>query len=259
MKNVALITGASGGIGAEFARIHAENGGDLVLVARSADKLQQLKSELEAEYSVKVLVLVEDLSDQDAARKVYEETEAQAIEVDLLINNAGFGRHGRFFEQDLETAESMMQLNMGTLTNFTHLYLEGMVARRRGRVLNVASVAAFLPGPLQAVYYATKAYVLSFSQAIAEELRDTGVSVTALCPGPVETSFVAEGKLEGVKAFDNAASPESVARRGYDAAMKGKLVEITDLKLSLMLNWIVPFLPRKLVLKLSRKSMEKSS
>jgi hypothetical protein len=258
VKNVALITGASGGLGAEFARIHASGGGDLVLVARSGEKLRQLKYDLESAHSVNVLVITEDLSAKGSAQTIYEATESEGIVIDVLINNAGFGGHGCFVDRELMKEEAMMQLNIATLTSLTHLYLKVMVGRGKGKILNVASTAAFLPGPLQAVYYATKAYVLSFSQAIAEELRGSGVSVTALCPGPIKTSFAAAGGLDGVKAFENAASPESVAQCGYSAMRRGKLVVINDWKLSLILNWIVPFLPRKTVLSISRKSMEKS-
>jgi len=259
MTNTALITGASSGIGTEFARIHARNGGDMVLVARSADKLEALKQELESAHAVKVVVIAEDLSVAGAAQRVFSATEAAGVQVDLLINNAGFGGHGKFHERELAEDESMIQLNITTLTALTHLYLQGMQARGQGRVLNVASTAAFLPGPLQAVYYATKAYVLSFSQAIAEELRGTGVTVTALCPGPVKTGFVERGNLEGVEVFDKAASAESVAACGYTAMQKGKLVVINERGLSFLLNWVTPFMPRRLVLKVSRQAMEKTA
>ncbi len=258
MANTALITGASSGIGTEFARIHARNGGDMVLVARSADKLNELKQELESAYKVSVTVITADLSVAGSAAQVFAATEAAGTQIDVLINNAGFGGHGKFHERALAEEEAMMQLNMATLTSLTHLYLQGMIARGQGKVLNVASTAAFLPGPLQAVYYATKAYVLSFSQAIAEELNGTGVSVTALCPGAVKTGFVERGNLEGVEVFDKAASAESVAECGYKAMQKGQLVVINEPALSFLLNWVTPLLPRKVVLKVSRKAMEKT-
>lgn len=253
----ALITGASNGIGMEFAKLHAAKKGNLVLVARSEDRLESLKASLETQYDVSVAVLVEDLSVPGAAQSVFEQTEAAGITVDLLINNAGFGGHGKFHQRDLAREEAMMQLNMGTLTSLTHLYLQGMVTRKQGAILNVASTAGFLPGPLQAVYFATKAYVLSFSQAIAEELSKSGVTVTALCPGPVKTDFVIQGDLEGVKAFDKAASAESVAKCGYKAMEQGKLIAINDNSLGFMLNWVTPFVPRKVLLKASRFAMEK--
>ncbi len=258
MSNTALITGASSGIGTEFARIHAARGGDMVLVARSQSKLESLKAELESAHGIKVSVIAEDLSIAGSAEKLFAATEAAGIQIDVLINNAGFGGHGKFHERDLARDEAMMQLNMATLTSLTHLYLQGMVKRDSGQILNVASTAGFMPGPLQAVYYATKAYVLSFSQAIAEELSDTRVTVTALCPGAVKTGFVAEGNLEGVEIFDKAASAESVAKFGYEAMEQGKLVVINEPALNFMLNWITPLLPRKVLLKISRKAMEKT-
>ena len=207
MKQTALITGASNGIGLELARIHAKRGGDLVLVARSQDKLNQLADELHAQYhDIQITVIAQDLAMPHAAQSVFAQTEQLGIQVDILINNAGFGGHGRFFERELAKEQQMIQLNITTLTELTHLYLQGMVARRSGKILNVSSTASFMPGPLQAVYYATKAYVTSFSQAVAEEVREFGISVTALCPGAVATDFVAAGDLQGVDAWKNAKS-----------------------------------------------------
>ena len=146
---------------------------------------------------------------------------------------------------------------MVSLVNLTHLYLQGMVSRNSGKILHVASIAGFIPGPLQAVYYATKAFVVSFSQAIAQELSDTNVTSTVLCPGAVATGFVETGDLNNIAAWDNAASPESVAKCGYEAMMKGNLVKFNQFSLSFLINWIVPFLPRKTVLKMSQSAMEK--
>lgn len=257
MSNTALITGASSGIGLELAKIHARKNGDLVLVARSEAKLIALKSELEEEYGVKVDVITLDLSQSDAAQSLFEQTEALALQIDMLINNAGFGGHGKFHERSLVDEQSMMQVNMVALTNLTHLYLKGMVGRNKGRILNVSSTASFMPGPLQAVYYATKSYVTSFSQAVAEEVKDNNVTVTALCPGTVATGFVAAGNLEGVDAWKNAKSPQSVAECGYKAMEAGELVAFNESSLKFMFNWIFPLLPRKSVLKMSRQFMEK--
>ncbi len=254
----ALITGASGGIGLELARLHAKKGGNLVIVARSQDKLKQLKEELESSYSIKVTVIAEDLTDQNSPQRIFNETEKLGIQVDILINNAGFGGHGRFHERSYQEDHKMMQVNMVALTHLTHLYLKGMVSRNNGQILNISSTASFMPGPLQAVYYATKAYVTSFSQAIAEEVKDYGVTVTALCPGAVATGFVAAGNLEGVEIFKKAKSAESVAKCGYEAMEKGQLVAFNESSLKFMLNWIVPLLPRTLVLKISRQAMEKT-
>ena len=258
-SNTALITGASSGIGLEFARIHAKTGGDMALVARSEGKLQELKKELEAEYGVSVAVIAEDLSGPDAAQRIFDKTQELGLEIDVLINNAGFGGHGKFHTRDLADEHGMIQVNIVTLMDLTHKYLKGMVERRRGKVLNVSSTASFIPGPLQAVYYATKAFVTSFSQAIAEEVAEYNVTVTALCPGAVATGFAKAGDLEGVEAFKSARSPESVAKCGYDAMQKGKLVVINEGKLDFLLNWVIPILPRKSVLKMSRQAMEKTA
>lgn len=254
----ALITGASGGIGLELARIHASKGGNLVLVARSEGKLSALKQQLEKEFGIQAMVIAEDLSDPMSAQRIFERTQSEGVEIGVLINNAGFGGHGLFHQRDLEAEQGMMQVNMVSLTNLTHLYLKGMVGRNSGYILNVSSTASFIPGPLQAVYYATKAYVTSFSQALAEELKGTGVTVTALCPGAVATGFVAAGDLQGVDIWKNARSAESVARCGYQAMEQGDLVAFNETRLKLFLNWIMPLLPRKMVLKFSRQTMEKS-
>ena len=204
-----------------------------------------------------VWVIAEDLSSPDSAERIYEQTEQLGIKVSTLINNAGFGGHGLFHQRELVKDQAMMQVNMVTLTNLTHLYLQDMVKANFGRILNVSSTASFMPGPLQAVYYATKAYVTSFTQAIAEEVREYNITATALCPGTVATDFVAAGDLEGVDAWKNAKSPRSVAAIGYKDMEKGKLVSFNESGLKFMLNWIIPLLPRKMVLKVSRQAMEK--
>ncbi len=259
MKNTALVTGASSGIGAELARFHAVKGGDLVIVARREEALNQLKSELESVHGITVKVIVADLAQPDAAEKIFAVTEAENIQIDILINNAGFGGHGKFYERDLAKDQAMMQVNMVSLVNLTHKYLQGMVSRNSGKILHVASTAGFFPAPLQAVYFATKAFVVSFSQAIAQELDNTNVTSTLLCPGAVATGFVAAGDLEGVSVWDKAASPESVAKCGYEAMMQGELVKINEPSLDFMVNWVVPFLPRKILLKMSQQIMEKSN
>ena len=259
MANTALITGASSGIGLELARIHAGKGGNLILVARSKDKLEALATELSDHHGIEVSVIAEDLSRAESAQTIFEQTEALGLQVDTLINNAGFGGHGRFHERELAAEQAMMQVNMVSLTNLTHLYLQGMVARRQGKILNVSSTASFAPGPLQAVYYASKAYVTSFTQAIADEVAEFNITATALCPGAVATGFVAAGNLQGVAIWKNAKSPRSVAEFGYKAMEAGELVAINERSLRLMFNWITPLLPRKTLLKMSRNAMEKSS
>lgn len=258
MTNTVLITGASNGIGLELAKIHAEQGDNLVLVARSKDKLEALAEGLRTKFHINVDVIAQDLSTRDAAAQLTLATEERGLTIDVLINNAGFGGHGQFAQRAIEDDKAMMQLNMITLTELTHFYLQGMIERNKGKILNVSSTASFIPGPLQAVYYATKAYVTSFSQAIAEELRGSNITVTALCPGAVATGFVEAGDLEGLALWKNAKSPRSVAECGYNAMQQGKLIAINEPQLSIMLNWVIPFLPRKLVLKMSRQAMEKS-
>lgn len=255
----ALVTGASSGIGAELARLHASKKGDVVLVARREQALNELKGELENTYGITATVIVADLAQPDAAANIFAATEAAGIQVDILINNAGFGGHGKFYERELAQDQAMMQVNMVSLVSLTHLYLQGMVQRNSGKILHVASTAGFLPGPLQAVYYATKSFVLSFSQAITQELSETNVTSTVLCPGAVATGFVAAGNLAGNSTWDNAATPESVAKCGYEAMMAGDLVKINEPRLAFLLNWVIPFLPRKMVLKMSQQTMEKDS
>lgn len=255
MKKVALVTGASSGIGKELAFYHASQGGDLVLVARREDVLHNIKQNIETKYGVKVLVLPVDLSNPKSAAEIYRQTKKENIFVETLINNAGFGTSGKFHKQDLSQNLNMIQVNVSSLVSLSHFYLQDMVEKDKGQILNVASVAAFLPGPRLACYYATKAFVLSFSQALNEELSQTKVSVTAVCPGPVDTEFADTADLNNVKIFDRAASAESVARCGYLAMQNKKIVKITDPKMSFLLNWIVPFAPRRLLLKISQKMM----
>ncbi len=257
MANRALITGASGGIGMELARYHAAKGGDLVLVARREDALNSLKQELINEHGIQVMVIAADLTQANAAQDIFNATEQANVQVDILINNAGVGGHGKFHERELEKDLAMMQLNMTSLVALTHLYMQGMIERKQGHILHVASTAAFMPGPLQAIYYATKSFVVSFSQAIAQELKDTGVSSTALCPGAVATGFVAAGDLDGLGLWDNAKTADSVAKFGYEAMEKKKLVAVNEFALGFMTRWIVPLLPRQLALSISESLMKK--
>ena len=258
MAGVALITGASAGIGEDLAHIHAEKGGDLVLVARREDRLQEIADELRSAHGVEVNVVAMDLTAPNAAQTLFDTVASMAIDVDVLINNAGFGGHGKFHEADLDREQRMMQLNMVALTELTHLFVQPMVERGEGMILNVGSSAGFLPGPLQAVYYATKAYVNSFSQAIANELSGTGVTVTVLCPGPVATEFQEAADLGGVKGFELAADSRSVAECGYKVMEKGTLLAINDPKIRVFMEGILPWIPRKPLLWMSRKTMEKS-
>lgn len=257
MKKTALITGASSGIGKELARIHAEKGGDLVIVARRREQLDDLKKELEEKHSVQVTVIAKDLARPEAGQEIYDEVKAAGIGVEYLINNAGFGGRGKFHERDWSQDLAMIQLNVVTLTALCRLFLPEMVARDHGRILNVSSTASFMPGPLQAVYYATKAFVTFFSNAVAEELHDTGVTVTALLPGATETEFAQTSGMDETGLFAKTVSARSVAQDGYDAMVAGKLDVVSGLTFgqTLMVR-AIPFTPKKLLLRQVRKMQE---
>lgn len=256
MQKVALITGASSGIGKDLAHIHAEKGGDLIIIARREQELLDLKKELEKKHGVEVMVMAKDLIAEGACQEIHDAIKKEGINVEYLINNAGFGGYGNFHEQDSDYQQDMIDLNIKALTKLTRLFLPWMVERNSGRILNVASTAGLLPGPLQAVYFATKAYVVSLSQGIAGELMDTEVTCTALCPGAVATEFAQQADLESTDLFKNPASSRSVAEVGYKAMLKGKLVAINELGLKIQLEYLVPFAPRKLVLSMVKKMQE---
>jgi uncharacterized protein len=244
----ALITGASGGIGYEFAKLLAKDCNTLVLVARSKDRLNTIKQELETASSASVTVIDQDLADPGAAEKIFHRLESEHIIVDILVNNAGFGDHGAFVETDWQKEEKMIAVNISALTEMTKLFLKGMVERKNGRIVNVASTAAFQPGPFMSVYYASKAYVLSFSEAIANELEGTGVTITALCPGPTATGFANAARMERSRLFrfGKPASATDVARFGYEAMKKGKTVAIHGL-VNKLIAFSVRTSPRKLL------------
>ncbi|MEJ8475869.1 SDR family NAD(P)-dependent oxidoreductase [Roseibium algae] len=248
MSNTALITGASSGIGRELARYHAHMGGDLIITARREAELISLKAELEAAHNVKVKTVALDLAAEGGAVALYEATKEQTIEI--LINNAGFGGHGKFLDRDITADQGMIDLNISALVTLCHLVGKDMVARGRGKVLNVSSTAAYQPGPLQATYFATKAFVSSLSPALDYEWRPSGVTVTALEPGFVKTEFAEVAAMGHIEKTKFGATPESVAKFGYDAMLKGKLRVINDPKMRFMLNWLVPLLPRRMVLQM---------
>ncbi|GAB5409858.1 MAG: SDR family oxidoreductase [Balneolaceae bacterium] len=258
MKEVALITGASSGIGKDLAFVHAEKGKDLVIVARRKEQLEELKKELESKHNVAVKVIAKDLIAEGASQEIYDELEKEGIDVEYLINNAGFGGHGRFHEQDSDFQQQMITLNISSLTEMNRLFLPAMIARDSGRILNVASTAGYIPGPLQAVYFATKAYVLSLSQGIAGELMGTKVTSTALCPGAVKTEFMEVANLEGTDLTKGMKSSRSVAEFGYDAMMKGKTDVINEPWLGFQLKYMIQFVPKKMVFKMIRKLQEKT-
>lgn len=257
MKKVALITGASSGIGKELAKIHAEKGGDLVLIARSKDKLEALKSELEEKHSVQVEIMARDLTDPHAAKLIYDEVKTAGIQIDYLINNAGFGGHGKFHERPWKQDLSMINLNITALTALTRFFLPDMVKRNNGKILNTSSTASFLPGPLQAVYFATKAYVTFFSNAIAEELHDTKITVTNLMPGATETEFAKTSGMDKTNLFEKTVSARSVAEDGYQGMVQGKLDVVSGLTTSQkVMMKMIPFTPKKVLLKQIRQMQE---
>ena len=226
MNPTALITGASGGIGEQLARLFAAHRYDLVLVARSADKLQSLSAELARAHGVQARSLAADLAHPDAPSELFQAL--QGVAIDVLVNNAGFGARGPYAELDYQVEARMIQVNVAALAHLTRLFLPGMLARRNGKILNVASTAAYVPGPFMAVYYASKAFVLSFSEALAEEVQGSGVTVTALIPGPTETNFAATAGTQDSRLFRTASvmSAAAVARVGFDGLMAGKRVAI---------------------------------
>jgi len=254
---LALITGASSGIGDELARLFARHGHPLVLSGRRTDRLQALASQLQREYGVSVTVLTKDLAVPGAADELHAELKQLGLSVDCLVNNAGFGLYGFFAESNLSDQLQIIQVNLTALTHLSRLVLPDMIARRRGRILNVASTAAFQPGPLMSIYYATKAFVLSFSEALADELRGTGVTVTALCPGPTSTEFHARSGIgETPLGRTVRMSAERVAREGYRGMLAGQPLVIPGLR-NRLLATLVRWLPRRMVTRFVRRIQEK--
>jgi len=255
----ALITGASGGIGYELARLFARDHYDLVLVARRSDKLTQVAAELQEQFGVTVKTIALDLAAAPAPKFLFDQLEREGVAVDILVNNAGFGAFGEFASMPEEEILGQIHLNITALTHLTRLFLPAMVARRSGKIMNVASTAAFQPGPLMAVYYASKAYVLSFSEALANEVAGSGVSVTCFCPGATDTGFAKRAAVENSRLFKKvgAMNVEAVAQDGYRGLMAGRTLVISGAK-----NWLVAesvrFAPRKLVTALSRWIADKA-
>jgi short-subunit dehydrogenase len=246
-----LITGASSGIGLELAKCFAADGCRLILIARNTSALEKLAEELRQKNKIEAIVLTADLSLPETPKRIFQELSAQKISVDVLVNNAGFGAHGEFVELSLPRQLEMLQVNITALTELTGLFLPGMIQRERGGILNVSSVAGFQPGPGMTVYYATKAFVLSFTEALAEELSDTNLKISVLCPGPTETNFgnVARGKK--IRQLKTAKmSAQAVARCGHRDFRNGKVVSIPGLqnKFFVFINRIVPrWFPPKVV------------
>lgn len=258
-KNYALITGASSGIGRDLTHCFASDGWSVILTARRVDRLKELAKEISNQYGVSAQVLAGDLSKPETPEFIYKECETKGWDVDALVNNAGFASYGAFHETDLHNELDLLQVNINALTQLCKLFIPGMISRQRGYILNVGSTAGFQPGPLMAVYYASKAYVVHFSEAIANELKDKGIKVTVLCPGPTETEFVERAGLEGSNLFKSLHVMDSrpVAQAGYDGLMTGKTVVIPGLmnKLTVQSNRISP---RKWVTGIVRQIQERS-
>ncbi|HET7322852.1 MAG TPA: SDR family oxidoreductase [Halococcus sp.] len=250
-EETALITGASSGIGKALARRFARSGHGVVLVARREQRLRTLATELEREHGVETAVVVADLATPDGADRLYETIRERGIRIDILVNNAGIGTQGRFVETDLDTERDELQLNVVTPTVLTKLFGREMGARGHGRVLNVASSAAFQPGPFMAVYYASKSYLLSFSEAIAEELREEGVIVSVLCPGPVRTEFQDRAGASNIPLMSRTQDVRAVADAGYEGLMAGEVVIVPGIVFTL-LSHTVGMVPRSLVRKTVR-------
>jgi len=254
----ALITGASGGIGYELAKLFARDHFDLVLVARSSEKLNQVAAELQSKFGITVKTVALDLAAAPGARFLFEQMQREGVAVDVLVNNAGFGGFGEFAERPEEEILGQIHLNITALTHLTRMFLPPMLARRSGKVMNVASTAAFQSGPLMAVYYATKAYVLSFSEALANEVAGSGVVVSCFCPGATDTGFAKRAGTEDSRLFTKLRpmNAELVAQDGYRGLMAGRGVVISGMQ-----NWLVAesvrFAPRRLVTAISRWVAEK--
>jgi hypothetical protein len=258
MKRTALITGASSGFGVEFAKSFAKDGYDLVLVARRLDRLNSLAKELRDKYKVNIIVFGKDLNKMEEVQSVYDTLLKDKVHIDFLVNNAGLGDFGNFHESEWIKDEQMLDVNIKALTKLTYLFVKPMVETGFGKILNVASTAAFQPGPLLAVYFATKAYVLSFSEAVSNELKGTGVTMTILCPGASESEFLSVAKLEDSMLFKRKRVPTSkeVVDFGYKEMMKGRMTVIHGFS-NKMGAFASRFVPRKTILKIVRKIQER--
>lgn len=252
-KETVLITGASSGLGMELAKLFAADGSDLVLVARREDRLKELAEQLKSEHGVEVYVLPKDLSKKSAPEEIFSHLNKENIQIDVVVNNAGFGNKGHIAELDTDLQLDMIQVNLVALTHLTRLFIPGIIERGYGGILNVGSLAGFQPGPNLAVYFATKAYVLSFTEALAEEISNPNIKITCLAPGPVKTEFGEKSDLEDSLLFKvSLMEMEPVVRAGYEGFRKGQTIVIPGLK-----QQIVPFLnrftPRLLVRKIAKK------
>lgn len=251
MKKIALITGASSGIGRELALLHASTGGDLIVIARRKDKLKALQEEVQQKYKQETYIIEKDLTQPGAAEAIYKEVKDQGFRIEYLINNAGFGGIGKFHEREWSKDLAMIQLNILALTALTRLFLPDFIEANQGKVLNVSSTASLLPGPMQAVYYASKAYVTSFSNALSEEIKESQVTVTALLPGATETEFGKRSGMDKTVLFKQTYSARKVARAGYEGMVRGKLNVMTGVSLGQKILFaLIPFIPKRMLLRM---------
>lgn len=255
-KEWALITGASSGIGYELAKVFARHGRNIVIVSRDEAKLKELKQEIEREYYVKLMMLPKDLADPRSPTEIFEELEKRGVNIQILVNNAGFSIYGMFSETDLQKELEIVQVNLSSLIHLTKLILPGMLKRRSGKILNVASMGAFHPGPYQSVYCATKAGVLSFSQALSNELQGTGITVTCLCPGVVKTEFHQRAGMQSSKLMNEKMIDAGVmAEAGYRALMAEKVIAVPGFKFRLG-SVVMGIIPRTMLTKIARSVVE---
>lgn len=251
-----LITGPTNGIGYELTKLFAKDGFNLILVSRNKPKLEEMANLLTKQFNNKVLVISEDLSKATSAKSIFEQVSKSQMEVDILVNNAGVALYGEFRNIDLKTELSMIQLNIVTLTELVKYFLPNMLQKNEGQIMNIASTAAFQPVPMMSIYAASKAYVLSFSEALSEELKQTGIYVTAVCPGPTNTGIIDASGGSNSKLFQGKMmTPNKVAELAYKAVKKKKTVVITGLKNKILAEG-VRLIPRSIVRKISKKFLE---
>ena len=256
VNKTALVTGASSGIGYHLARLFAKDGYNLVLISRTEENLRRVSDELTSEFKTsRITIIPKDLSLPGAAAEVFAETQRQGIEVNILVNDAGIGQRGFFWDIDFSRYLEIINLNVVAVTQLTHLYLNEMRKRNEGRILNLASIAAYQPTPMLAVYAATKAYVLSLGDALINELKDTNITLTSLIPGPTETDFFNKADMENTVAASMADEAEKVAKEGYEALMKGEHHVVGTAKIGAQVA-MSTVMPNELVSKMARKYME---
>lgn len=256
-NHTALITGASSGMGEEFAKIHASKGDNLILVARNKERLTKLQKELQQQYSVQVKVIVKDLSVEHAVQEIYDEVKRDGIAIEYLINNAGLGGRGLFHKRYMKDDRIMLQTNIIALTELIRLFLPDLIKQNHGRILNISSTASLVPGPLHAVYFGTKAYVNFLSFALVKELEHTNVTVTTLLPGAMNTRFAERADMTNTVTFKHPVSPDKVALIGYKAMMKGKRKVLGGVPLWQRITFkLMPFLPMKIVLSVVHHTQE---